>query len=447
MTGRKAIVATCIVLVLVGSGFFLGVQLTEGQEEDAVETSTAALDDAFTYQGMLAGASGSVDNICTFTFALYDAAGGGNQLGDTQTESNVAVKDGRFTVVLNDEGQFGPHAFGNEARWLDIAVRCHGDGAFSALGRQPLTAAPQAQYAMNAGVAAWAEGVPWSGLTGVPDGLEDGDDDTVYTAGAGLVLNGGEFSIKGSPYKNVIVVAKSGGDFTHIQAAVDSIGDASASNRYLVWVAPGVYEEQVMMKSFVDLVGAGEGVTTIRWTGGSQHPLYGMGSVTVAGAANSALRSLTVESDGGSNLYAVGISTRENSDPFHVSRVSVVATDGMDFTYGLYVRDSASTISEVTVIANGGARPRGVSTNGAPQLTNVTILAGDGSANSVGFFMEGGAPEIRNSRIQGDTYSVSRQLGEAKIAGSQLVGSVNTTNLTCVHSYDADFNALSASCQ
>src|SRR3712207_8926658 len=50
-----------------------------------------------------------------------------------------------------------------------------------------------------------------------------------------------------------VVVAKSGGDFTTVQPAIDSITDASQAKRYLVYVAPGTYTGRVTMKSFVDL--------------------------------------------------------------------------------------------------------------------------------------------------------------------------------------------------
>ena len=120
------------------------------------------------------------------------------------------------------------------------------------------------------------------------------DDNTTYTAGAGLELSGNQFRVKGSGYRNVIVVAKSGGDFTSIQAALDSITDASDTNRYLVWVAPGVYNERVTMKPYVDIEGAGEQVTRITY-GGSSNPDTG----TVVGANDAELRFLTVESTGG----------------------------------------------------------------------------------------------------------------------------------------------------
>src|SRR5204863_8786745 len=94
-----------------------------------------------------------------------------------------------------------------------------------------------------------------------------------------------------TPYQNVIVVARSGGDYTSIQKALDSITDNSPTNRYLIWVAPGTYIETVTMKPYVDIEGAGELVTKIVAAG------YYYGA-TLMGASNAELRYLTVESTG-----------------------------------------------------------------------------------------------------------------------------------------------------
>lgn len=102
-----------------------------------------------------------------------------------------------------------------------------------------------------------------------------------------------------------MVVAKSGGDFTSVQAALNSITDAANSKHYLVWVGPGTYDERVQMKPFVDIEGAGELATKITASGGGG---FGAGSSVVSGASDAELRHLTVENTGGSGTsYAIAI--------------------------------------------------------------------------------------------------------------------------------------------
>ncbi|MCB0179737.1 MAG: hypothetical protein KDI62_16005 [Anaerolineae bacterium] len=113
----------------------------------------AALGSGFTYQGRLTDAGDPVNATCDFQFSLFDAAGGGSQVGSTQTVTNVNVSGGLFTAQLNGGGQFGSTAFNGEARWLQIAARCPaGSGNFTTLSpRQPLTAAPYALFSPTSG--------------------------------------------------------------------------------------------------------------------------------------------------------------------------------------------------------------------------------------------------------------------------------------------------------
>ncbi len=58
---------------------------------------------------------------------------------------------------------------------------------------------------------------------------------------------------------NIVTVAKSGGDFTDLQEAINSITDASEENPYLIVMAPGVYEieQTIIMKDYVSITGSG----------------------------------------------------------------------------------------------------------------------------------------------------------------------------------------------
>jgi hypothetical protein len=100
-----------------------------------------------------------------------------------------------------------------------------------------------------------------------------------------------------SKYANVIVVAKSGGDFTDPVAAVASISNPSATNRYLVRIQPGVYDlgrTVIVMKNWVDIEGAGENSTVLTGFGAAAGQFYTL----VATASNSTLRSLTLQGTG-----------------------------------------------------------------------------------------------------------------------------------------------------
>jgi len=67
----------------------------------------------------------------------------------------------------------------------------------------------------------------------------------------------------------VLSVAPSGAHYTSIQAAINAAAAvATASQRYLVRVAPGTYNEQVTLKDFVDVEGSGRRATQIRWSAG-----------------------------------------------------------------------------------------------------------------------------------------------------------------------------------
>jgi hypothetical protein len=69
--------------------------------------------------------------------------------------------------------------------------------------------------------------------------------------------------------QQTVSVAKSGGDFTSIQAAIDSIIDASITKRYAVIVYPGDYIEHITMKDYVDIVGTGRTNSRIVGTSGT----------------------------------------------------------------------------------------------------------------------------------------------------------------------------------
>jgi hypothetical protein len=102
---------------------------------------------AFTYQGRLNDGGAPATGIYDLRFTIYDAASGGGTASGPLTNAATSVSNGLFTVALD----FGSSPFNSGApRWIEVAVRTNGSGAFFALApRQPVNASPYAITAAN----------------------------------------------------------------------------------------------------------------------------------------------------------------------------------------------------------------------------------------------------------------------------------------------------------
>ena len=88
---------------------------------------------AFTYQGRLNSATNPATGLYDFSFNLFAVSSGGVALTTSNGLVAVPVTNGLFTVALNFGNQF-PGA----DRWLEVAVRTNGAGAYATLApRQP----------------------------------------------------------------------------------------------------------------------------------------------------------------------------------------------------------------------------------------------------------------------------------------------------------------------
>ena len=97
---------------------------------------------AITYQGRLELAGVPVNSTADLQFRLFDAPMAGDQVGLTQSFTNVSVVNGAFTKAID----FGADAFNGSARWLEVAVRSPANsGNYVILTpRQSITPAPYA---------------------------------------------------------------------------------------------------------------------------------------------------------------------------------------------------------------------------------------------------------------------------------------------------------------
>jgi hypothetical protein len=206
-------------------------------------------------------------------------------------------------------------------------------------------------------------------------------------------------------YANIIVVAKSGGDFTTITAALASITAASSANTYLIQVMPGIYSEKVEMKSYVDIEGSGELTTKITQPGNASDT-----TGTVVGATNTEMRSLTVENTGGAD-YAIAI--------YNAPRLAFVTANASGGTLINYGIRYAAPMHDVTINATGGISTIGMVVNSSPSefqplITNVVINASGAIDLNRGLY--GGSEILQNAIITvsgGDKsegiYSLSNQ--------------------------------------
>lgn len=266
------------------------------QNNPALTTPQAPLGTAFTYQGQLKISNLPVTGNCEMAFRLYDAATGGNQVGNPLT-TTVPVANGLFTVGLD----FGLAVFDGNARWLDMRVKCGSDVNFTQLlPRQALTATPYAFYAVSAAAA------PWSGLTGMPAGFADGvDNDTTYSAGLGLTLSGGQFSVVSNTVQLRVTDACATGNAIRAinadgsvvcEAVVGGAGDITEVN-----VGPGL------------LGGGASGAVTVTLDTTYTHGLYwqrggntGVAATDTLGAVNNAPLTLIVNNAPALRLLPAG---------------------------------------------------------------------------------------------------------------------------------------------
>ena len=149
-----------------------------------------------------------------------------------------------------------------------------------------------AGVAAAAGLNVASDPVVFGGLTSA-----DTEDNPVCFDGATGQLGQCDGSATGIYPANIIWVAQSGGDYTDLRDALGSITDAGTNNRYLIRVAPGVYElgsTPLQLKSFVDIEGSGTHQTILRGSVGTDTNVWtGM----VLGANESVLKELTLKNE------------------------------------------------------------------------------------------------------------------------------------------------------
>jgi hypothetical protein len=475
------------VLSLVGASRLLASTMASGNIPERMH-----------FQGYLTDAGGNpLNGSHALTFRIYDTASGGTLFWQ-ETHGAVPVSQGAFAVMLGSQGSpLTPGVFGGSDRYIELAIDNN-----PPLPRQQLAAVPyamqayaaqtalQATHALTATTAISASTATTATVAKMAETA--GTAITATTATTATVA----LSVldSGGGYARTVVVAESGGDYTSVAAALNSIVDASAATRYLVYVAAGVYTETnlVDVKPYIHLQGAGPNVTVVNSLRTGATP--GSAAATAQLGSNGRISDLTLRNQGTGN-YGIAVYSTEVAGRTAMldNVVAEVNGNGGIGHYAAYLNDAELHIRNSTLRATGAAG-FGTSVNAAIGLLNVTggfpqpliensqligggdngITCADNTGTGFGIQMVNAAPEIRNSFICGGHRGIAAlSNGQAQVHGSRLLVSstaqaflLETTNsaavliagsgvfytgnkhtgtggLVCVHAYKSNFTAAS----
>jgi hypothetical protein len=203
---------------------------------------------------------------------------------------------------------------------------------------------------------------------------------------------------------NIIYVARSGGDHTSIQSAINAAAPhASAINPILIKIAPGLYQEQVTLKDYVDIEGSGLR-TAILYTGA--------GGTVITGAQSEMRNLQVVNINNASNPGANAIFQTGNTvaGSTKLTNVQVIA-DGPADNLAVYVSGGTLLIawSDVLAALNGSQTTleAGIFATGGTAsviFKNGTLGAFSGSPQNSARQVSGGKIALENALMTGATF-------------------------------------------
>jgi hypothetical protein len=374
----KARFVLIVALALLGGGALAAMtQAAPG----AIPLAQGGAPTAVSYQGEVRVNDDPYTGDGYFKFAVVNAAGDttywsndgtGTGGGEPTAAVELAVSEGLFSVLLGDTTLGGmtqaltAGVFSQPDRYLRVWFSSD-NITFDQL--TPDTRIAAVPYALQAQEAVDADTV---------DGLHASE--------------------LGAHYQNVVVVAKSGGDYTSVQAAIDSVADAAADNPYLVWVAPGVYSETVTMNPFVQatLILASDASLRDLTVGNSGAGARNVALMATAGMTRTLVTDVTARAQGGGTrnygVFLIGSGTG-----VRVQGVTALAENG-SYNQGLVnYSGAAATLRGGSFTARGGVGTRGIGiadSDTTLEAVGVTALAENGSEYNEGLINETGAAAV-----------------------------------------------------
>ncbi len=253
-----------------------------------------------------------------------------------------------------------------------------------------------------------------------------------------------DFALPGKP-AHVVIVATGGGDYTSVSDALAAIAP-SAADPYLIKIMPGTYIDNITLKSYVHLKGAGREVTTIQSAAPNQSVIVlntltnvAVSGLTITGGffgiANSASSPTVLNNALTGNMFGmtnqnnaspvisgniVSNNTNEGIDNFDHSsptiRGNIITGNGRGILNSV---DTAPTLVGNTISGNNGAGVRNVSS--APHL-NGNLISGNATE---GISSQGGAPTIISNTISGNGgKGITNEIGSSP----NIIGNTITDN-------------------
>ena len=237
------------------------------------------------------------------------------------------------------------------------------------------------------------------------------------------------------PLQNVIRVSPQNGDFSSISAAIDSIDNAGAQNRYLVFVGPGTYTvtSPVSVPQYVSILGSGTKSTIISGSIGGNQAFFSSIFIT---RDDSSIAGMRIINNGGSSL-AIGIYARGSTI---ISDVDILA-NGSQSVFGIFTESSSAgfsivpTIKDSTILITSSTASSAGSCRGIYNRRSAAIMRGlritvrcSNAANAYGIyqFQTFNRSELHDSQVlarQAEQNSVGVYNFDANIL-------INNSNIT-----------------
>jgi hypothetical protein len=227
--------------------------------------------------------------------------------------------------------------------------------------------------------------------------------------------------------KNVVTVAKSGGQYKDINTAIDSIVDAGPDNPYLIYIGPGLYTvtSPIQLKAYVTVMGSGREATLLK---GAISTTQLISSAVILGADNATIAQLSVENTGGGH-YSLGIYNYYSSPA--MTDITIVASGG-DYCYGVNNTFSLPVMTGVKATASVGTENNGVYNNySSPTMTDVTTVAsgGDYCYGVKNMFSSPAMTDVKAMASNGTyNYGVSNYYSSSVMTNVTAIASGGTTN-------------------